>query len=274
MQTAQSAVISIHQSSVLSHSWSAPLVGNQVFCKVSLLKYRWSSKARTVTLYTEASKHLLWLEVTTSSAGGCRSSPQLVAVGNIYLSVPSALYSPAAKIHAVVINSSIHFLISWIIWDWNFCMEVKRNLPKPSKRNGNLIHRQDVPLCSVFWVVFNVCCRTCLCCHVDQLLIPGIRAKIALIFYSCWGACSGALFPRSAWPSPDTASCCSLDPALVTRDMGAWPSPSYSEEAVGCCEVPFQSPLLQAEQPSDLNRSSYGFLLTHHHLHSHAFDTP
>lgn len=44
-----------------------------VFCKVSLLKCVWSSKARTVTLYTEAGKHLLWFEVTTSSVGVCSS---------------------------------------------------------------------------------------------------------------------------------------------------------------------------------------------------------
>lgn len=44
-----------------------------VFCKVSLSKYMWPSKVRAVTLYTEASKHLLWFEVTTSSAAGCSS---------------------------------------------------------------------------------------------------------------------------------------------------------------------------------------------------------
>lgn len=36
----------------------------------------------------------------------------LVAVGNIYLPVPSAVYSPAVKICAVVTYSLIHFLIS------------------------------------------------------------------------------------------------------------------------------------------------------------------
>lgn len=50
-----------------------PTDWESVFCKVSLPKCVWSSRARTVSLYTEASKHLLWFEVTTSSAGGCRS---------------------------------------------------------------------------------------------------------------------------------------------------------------------------------------------------------
>lgn len=34
-----------------------------VFCKVSLSKYMWPSKVRAVTLYTQASKDLLWFEV-------------------------------------------------------------------------------------------------------------------------------------------------------------------------------------------------------------------
>lgn len=50
-----------------------PTGWQSVFCKVSLLICIWSSKARTVTLYIEVSKHLLWFEVTSSSAGGCSS---------------------------------------------------------------------------------------------------------------------------------------------------------------------------------------------------------
>lgn len=64
-------------------------------------------------------------------------------------------------------------------------MEVEGNLSEPKKRNGSLIHCQGVLLCSVFQVVFNVCSGVRLCCHVDELLVPGTTAKIALMFYTC-----------------------------------------------------------------------------------------
>lgn len=104
-------------------------------------------------------------------------------------------------------------------------MEVERNLPKPNKRNSGIIHCQGVLLCTVFWVkFFNMCSRVCLCRHVDELLVPGTTTKMALMFYTCWGACSSAFVPGSClnltWDSfmlfPRVLS-------LVAREMGAWP---------------------------------------------------